>query len=141
MLANSPSALPDIRKVTLINAPIEKVWNAVATKEGLSVWFMPNDFEPVVGHEFHINAGPFGMSLCKVTVVDPPHRLSFHWAKDWTLTFELKMVDGKTEVTIIHSGWDANMVTEFNQPHTAVRPTMDGGWTGLAEKLRAYLEG
>ncbi|MGC4376642.1 SRPBCC domain-containing protein [Fictibacillus sp. Mic-4] len=132
--------MQDIVHTGVFNAPIDKVWKAVATKDGLSAWFMPNDMEPVVGHEFHLNAGEFGMSPCKVTEVDPPNRLSFNWGKDWTLSFELKDLDGKTEVTIIHSGWDAEKATEFGAPHTAVRGNMDKGWAGLHKKLGAYVE-
>ncbi|BFH62338.1 MULTISPECIES: SRPBCC family protein [Paenibacillus] len=133
--------LPDIRHTGVFNAPIDKVWKAVATSDGLAAWFMPNDFEPVVGHEFHLNAGPYGMSPCKVTEIDPPHRLSFDWGKDWQLTFELKDMDGKTEVTIIHSGWSEDTVTEFGQPHTIIRGNMDKGWEGLHRKLGTFVEG
>ncbi|MWV42416.1 SRPBCC domain-containing protein [Paenibacillus sp. HJL G12] len=140
MSVSSNNTLPDIRHTGIFNAPIQKVWNAVATSEGLEAWFMPNDFEPIVGYEFHINAGPYGMSSCKVTEVGPPRLLSFTWGKDWTLTFELKELDGKTEVTIIHSGWNEDMVTEFGQPHPAVRGVMDQGWAGLHQKLGEYVE-
>ncbi|NRD76173.1 SRPBCC domain-containing protein [Bacillus sp. BRMEA1] len=133
-------SLQDIRYTLVYNAPIQKVWDAVATAEGLTAWFMPNDMKPVVGHEFHLNAGQFGMSPCKVTDVDPPNRLSFRWGKDWTLTFELKDLDGKTEFTLIHSGWDANTVTEFGAPHTAVRENMNQGWGGLVKKLQGFVE-
>jgi uncharacterized protein YndB with AHSA1/START domain len=137
---NKSNQLPDIRKTQMLNAPIRKVWEAVATAEGMTAWFMPNNFQPVVGHEFEINAGPFGMSACKVTEVDPPHRVSFTWGKDWKLTFELVELDNKTEFTLIHSGWDADTVTEFGQPHSDVRGNMDQGWGGLAKSLAAYVE-
>ncbi|UFJ42617.1 SRPBCC domain-containing protein [Brevibacillus humidisoli] len=132
--------LPDIRQTTVFNAPIEKVWAAVATSEGIAAWFMPNDFQPVLGHEFHLNAGPYGKSPCKVTEIDPPNRLSFNWDKDWTITFELKDLDGKTEFTLIHSGWDPDKVTEFGETHQIVRDRMDQGWVGLVKKLGAYVE-
>ncbi|MNW41441.1 hypothetical protein D3C74_185780 [compost metagenome] len=133
--------LPDIRHSIIINAPITKVWTAVSTSEGLSAWFMPNDLKPVEGHEFIIQAGPFGQSPCKVTLVDPPNRLSFNWGKDWTLTFELVEQEGKTEVTVIHGGWSEGQVTEFGEPHTIVRGRMDQGWGGLVGKLSAYIGG
>lgn len=133
-------ALPDIRQTLVLNAPIQKVWDAVATSEGIAAWFMPNDFRAELGYEFHLEAGPFGKSPCKVTVLDPPNRLSFEWGKDWTLTFELALLDGKTEFTLIHSGWDTDKVTEFGQPHEAVRDRMSGGWIGLTEKLSKYVE-
>ncbi|MCD1261485.1 SRPBCC domain-containing protein [Paenibacillus athensensis] len=138
---SSTQTLPDIRQTQLLNAPIQKVWAAVSTAEGISAWFMPNDFQPVVGQEFHIKAGPWGDSLCKVTVFDPPHKLAFTWGKDWTLAFELEEVDGKTQFTLVHSGWDTNKVTEFGEAHAIVRERMAGGWAGIGAKLASVVEG
>lgn len=133
--------LPHIRHTIVFQAPIQKVWKAVSTSEGLAAWFMPNDLQLVAGHEFHLNAGPFGMSPCKVIEVDPPHRLSFRWGKDWTVTFVLKEPNKQqTEFTLIHSGWDANQVTEFGESHTIVRDRMDQGWAKLCQSLGAYVE-
>lgn len=137
----SQNTLPDIRQTLTLNAPIQKVWDAVATANGIAAWFMPNNFQPIEGYEFQLNAGPFGDSPCKVTELDPPNRLSFTWGKDWTLTFELIEQGDKTEFTLIHSGWDADKVTEFGQPHTAIRDNMAGGWNGMQKKLAAYVEG
>ncbi|GKS11616.1 SRPBCC domain-containing protein [Paenibacillus chitinolyticus] len=139
-MTNTPNTLPDIRQTQLFNAPIQKVWNAVATSEGIAAWFMPNDFQPELGYEFHLEAGPFGKSPCKVTELDPPNRLSFRWGKDWTLTFELADLDGRTEFTLIHAGWDPEKVTEFGQSHAEVRERMSGGWVGLVEALRKQVE-
>ncbi|SEG26997.1 SRPBCC domain-containing protein [Paenibacillus sp. UNC499MF] len=139
-MTDTPNRLPDIRQTQLFNAPIQKVWNTVATSEGIAAWFMPNDFQPELGYEFHLEAGPFGKSPCKVTELDPPNRLSFRWGKDWTLTFELADLDGKTEFTLIHGGWDPEKVTEFGQSHAEVRERMSGGWTGLVEALRKHVE-
>ncbi|QGQ98132.1 SRPBCC domain-containing protein [Paenibacillus psychroresistens] len=132
---NTQDTLPAIRNTFMLNAPIEKVWDVVSTSEGIASWFMPNNFKAEVGHQFEINAGPFGMSPCKVTTIDPPNKLSFEWGKDWMLTFELKDIDNKTEFTLTHSGWDANKVTEFGQSHEEVRKMMSGGWVGLEAKL------
>jgi len=137
----SVQQLPDIRRHHLFNAPIAKVWEAVATSEGIAAWFMPNDFKPELGYEFHLNAGPYGMSPCKVTELDPPNKLSFTWGHTWTLTFELAERDGKTEFTLIHGGWAAEGQTEFGEPHDVVRERMAGGWVGLTEKLGRYVEG
>lgn len=133
--------LPDIKYTILLNAPIDKVWKAVATSEGIAAWWMDNTFEPTLGKEFVLHAGPYGDSPCKVTELDPPYKVGFDWGKDWHLTFELKEVEGKTEFTLIHSGWDENKVTEFNQPHTVVRGIMDQGWAKLkGDKLVSYIE-
>lgn len=137
---NNATQLPDIRRTFLFNANIRKVWDAVATAEGLEAWFMPSNFQPILGYEFQLNAGPWGMSPCKVTEIDPPNRLSFRWGEEWTLSFELADKDGKTEFTLIHSGWGADKATEFGQSHSQVRERMDQGWAGLGQKLAAFVE-
>jgi uncharacterized protein YndB with AHSA1/START domain len=142
MSSNSSNTLPDIVQKKLFKAPIQKVWNAVATSEGIASWFMPNNFQPEVGYEFHLEAGPFGKSPCKVTELDPPNKLSFQWGESgWLITFELAEQDGQTEFTLIHSGWSAEGVTEFGEPHAVVRDRMNGGWIGLVGKLGAIVEG
>jgi uncharacterized protein YndB with AHSA1/START domain len=137
---NKQGTLPDIRQMLVLNAPIQKVWDAVATSEGIAAWFMPNNFRAEMGYEFHLEAGPFGNSPCKVTVLEPPTCLTFEWGKDWSLTFELTDLQGKTEFTLIHSGWDVNKVTEFGQSHEEIRNKMSGGWIGLVQKLSKYVE-
>ncbi|GMA49646.1 hypothetical protein GCM10025857_10030 [Alicyclobacillus contaminans] len=136
-------SIPEIRKTVVIHAPVEKVWQAVATQEGIAAWFMPNTFEPVLGQEFVLHAGPFGDSPCKVTELSPPYRLGFDWDEDWHVVFELReLADGATEFTLIHSGWDADKVTRFGQPHPVVRNVMDDGWEKkVKQTLRSFVEG
>ncbi|MBB5322950.1 uncharacterized protein YndB with AHSA1/START domain [Anoxybacillus tepidamans] len=43
-LEKTQPTLPDIRQTVVFRALIQKVWQAVATSEGLAAWFMPNDF-------------------------------------------------------------------------------------------------
>lgn len=136
------ATIPAIRQSVLIDAPIDRVWEAAATEEGIAAWFMPpSGFEPVAGCEFKLNAGPFGMSPCKVIAVEPPRLLTFTWDKDWTVSFELEEADGRTRFTLIHDGWSPDAVTAFGEPHARVRERMAGGWVGILEKLVAYAEG
>ena len=138
MPEKSSSALPDIRKVVVLNAPVVKVWKTIATSEGLASWWMPNNFKHIAGQEFYVDDGRFHAN-CKVLEIEPPHRLVFSFGKDWRLTFELKDLGGKTEFTLVHSGWDAGKVTEFGQPHTIIREVMERGWGDL-NKLRRHAE-
>ncbi|RBP03433.1 SRPBCC domain-containing protein [Rossellomorea aquimaris] len=136
--------LEDIKQTVLFNAPIQKVWDAVSTSDGISSWFMPNDFEPEVGHEFHIQS-PFGPSPCKVLELDPPHKLSFSWDTDgWVVSFLLKEVGDQTEFTLIHGGWkhDDAVVSKAHEKSSVIRDRMSIGWVGIVgEKLRKVLEG
>lgn len=140
---SSKSSIPDIRKTVQLKAPIERVWKAVATSEGIAAWWMPSTFEPILGYDFILHAGPFGDSPCKVSDIDPPTRLEIAWGKDWQLIFELRAMNKHTtEFTLIHAGWDEETVTEFGQPHAIIRDRMNGGWEGIVhEKLVRYVEG
>ncbi|MCL6547622.1 MAG: SRPBCC domain-containing protein [Alicyclobacillus sp.] len=135
-------ALPDIRHTVTLHAPVQNVWDAVATSSGLAGWWMPNTLEPVPGRDFVLHAGPYGDSECKVTEVDPPHRLAFRWDADWHVVFELREgPQGETQLTLVHGGWSAAKATRFGQPHAVVREIMDGGWEKLLhERLPAYLQ-
>lgn len=129
-----------IRKSIVINAPIETVWPYVSTADGIGAWFMPSDMEPFEGKEFTLQAGPWGESPCKVTDVQPPNRFSFDWGKDWQIHFELKRIDGETELTFTHAGWEDGKQTEFGESHDIVRPRMSEGWDGLLAKLKKTIE-
>lgn len=124
----------EIKKTIMLDAPIEKVWKAVSTSEGLTAWWMANTFEPELGHQFVLRAEPYGDSPCTVTELDPPFRLGIDWDKHWHLLFELEAVEeGKTKFTLTHSGWTADQ--------EEIQKTMAGGWEVIvSSKLPAYLE-
>ncbi|MFY0783273.1 SRPBCC domain-containing protein [Peribacillus simplex] len=136
--------LQDIKKTIILEAPIQKVWDTVSTAEGIASWFMPNDFQPKVGHEFHVQS-PFGPSPCKVLELDAPNRLSFAWDTDgWIITFTLKELDGKTEFTLIHGGWKEpdTILPKPNEKSSVIRDRMDHGWEQIVnQNLKKAVEG
>jgi len=138
------NTLQDIKQTVIFEAPIQKVWNTVSTSEGIASWFMPNDFEPKVGHEFHVQS-PFGPSPCKVLEIDEPHRLSFSWDTDgWVVSFVLKDLGDKTEFTLIHGGWKQadTILPKANEKSSVIRDRMAGGWVAIVnEKLKKVVEG
>ena len=76
------------------------MWETVSTSEGIAKWFMPNDFQQKIGHEFHLQS-PFGPSPCKVTEKNPPNRLSFAWDTDgWIVSFNLKELETKRSLLL-----------------------------------------
>jgi uncharacterized protein YndB with AHSA1/START domain len=101
-----------VRRSILVNAPVSRVWKALATAEGMASWLMPNDFRPVVGTRFTFTSEPEqdwdGVVECMVTELDEPWRLAFTWREapeqaPTLVTFELHELDGKTEVCLVHS--------------------------------------
>jgi len=129
------SSLPDIQRSILIDAPIQKVWNAISTTEGLALWLMPNDFKLKMDYEFTFISEPKrgwnGIINCKVTEITPPTRLAFTWcgnSLEQYVSFELEEVEqDKTSFLLTHSGW-----TEENK---MIRDIMYEGWGHLAEDL------
>jgi uncharacterized protein YndB with AHSA1/START domain len=137
------NTLEDIKKSVVIEAPIQKVWDQVSTAEGIAAWFMPNDFKPEIGYEFHLQS-PFGPSPCKVTEFDPPNKLSFTWdTEGWFASFILTDLGGKTEFTLIHGGWKAaeEIIGKAGQKSSVIRDNMSGGWEGILQKLKRIVEG
>ncbi|MCT4475805.1 SRPBCC domain-containing protein [Peribacillus frigoritolerans] len=138
------NTLQDIKKTIILEAPIQKVWDTVSTAESIASWFMPNDFQPKVGHEFHMQS-PFGPSPCKVMELDAPYRLSFSWDTDgWFISFILKELDGKTEFTLIHGGWKEpeTILPKPNEKSSVIRDRMNHGWEQIVnQKLKKVVEG
>jgi uncharacterized protein YndB with AHSA1/START domain len=134
----SVTKLEDVVQRVFIDAPVAKVWEAVATAEGIAAWFMPNDFQAELGHVFHLEAPQWGKSRCEVIELDPPNRLAFKWDKDWTVTFELEEAEGGTNFTLTHGGWDESTATAFGEKHSVVRERMAGGWVGIVKRLAQY---
>ncbi|MDQ0230063.1 SRPBCC family protein [Metabacillus malikii] len=135
--------IQDIKHTIRLGAPLQKVWETVSSSEGISSWFMPNDFEPKVSHEFTLQS-PFGPSPCKVIEVDEPNKISFTWDVDgWIITFLLKDLGEETEFTLIHSGWGASeTITKANEKSSVVRERMNNGWNDIVNKqLRKVVEG
>ena len=60
MSTNNNEQFAEVVKKIVINAPIDKVWNYVATAEGIGAWFMPNDMEPIEGKAFTLASWPLG---------------------------------------------------------------------------------
>lgn len=120
--------VPDIKHQVILHAPIQKVWDTVATSAGLALWLMPNTFVPELGATFTMQTDPRGKwdgtISCEVVKLEAPSLLAFSWEggglNNLLVTIELRELDGKTELKLTHSGW-----TENTKP---IRDIMDIGW-------------
>jgi len=54
-----------------------RVWRALTERDLLAQWLLPNDFAPIVGHEFTFMGEP--RIRCRVTRIDAPSHLEFTW--------------------------------------------------------------
>ena len=138
MTKTTYNKLPDIVRKVIIDASIEKVWSAISNSEALAAWLMPNDFQPILGHEFTFKSQPQrgwdGICYCKVTELDPPKKLGFTWSgnnMDQYVSFELKEMEEITEFTLVHSGW--------SEEHAVIREVMYDGWGYILEDFKNKL--
>jgi uncharacterized protein YndB with AHSA1/START domain len=118
--------------------PVEKVWRAVSTREGLAVWLMDNDFEPQEGKRFALryppHAGGRGWINCQVVAIEPPERIVWSWqaAEDdrpGQVEIRLRAVESGTELTLQHTG----------ETDPARRLRYASGWSAKFAELRALL--
>lgn len=132
-------------KEIVINAPISKVWSALTEKEQIEKWLMPaNDFILEAGNTFNMlgrNRGIDYLHICKITEIIPEKKLSYTWGikdklSDTLVTYELEDIEGKTKLTLTHSGWDKVTLAE---PGTG-RDDYNNGWQFVIPGLKKYVE-
>jgi uncharacterized protein YndB with AHSA1/START domain len=107
-----------IEKDVILEADADRVWKALTNKDELSRWMMmPTNFNPKVGAKFYFQANPNEEWTDKVTgkvkELDKNKKLSFTWNSDQLrnetlVTFTLSEKENKTELKLIHSGWEEN---------------------------------
>ncbi len=127
--------------------PVTAVWEYLTVPELMEQWLMPNNFKPVLGHEFQFKTGaPMpdfdfdGVFHCKVLEITPPKTLSYSWnfgpgngvlnqsEVHWTLTEK----DNGTELVLVHRGFEgSDMLPIFG--------AMDNGWLGNIKKIQKLL--
>lgn len=129
----------EIKQTWRFSRSREEVWEYLTKPELLELWLAKTDFQPVVGHQFHLD-GKDGCKIdCIVVEVKPFTRLSYSWRttsiKDhklfdsmvvWTLHPD---ADG-TELRLLHSGFVA---AEDQAQHNA-------GWTLLVNRIAELLK-
>ena len=112
-----------IEKSVVVSAPIDDVWKAWTTTEGVKSFFAPDaNVEARVGGPFEIYINPYaepgmkGADDMKFMALQPPTMLSFTWnappsnpevrAQRTLVIVRLKALDARrTEVTLRHVGW------------------------------------
>lgn len=124
----------------LIQAPVEKVWQALTDKEQMKQWYFSLDeFRAEPGFTFSFygqgQKGEQYLHLCKMLVAEPLRKLSYSWQyKDYegysVVTFELLPEGNSTRVRLTHEGLET---FPQHNPDFA-RGSFEQGWTELIGK-------
>jgi len=106
--------MPDIRHRVVMSAPLEQVYGAIATKDGLSDWWTRDgvrwDSTEACPVEFYFDS-PEPAAVMDVTRLDPEGHVEWRCtagADEWigtTLTFDLTRTDEGTVVMFAHADW------------------------------------
>ncbi|QHZ48507.1 metalloregulator ArsR/SmtB family transcription factor [Bacillus sp. NSP9.1] len=116
-------------------SPIEKVWLALTDADTLAKWIMPNDFKPVVGHQFQFRNEQWNLIIdSEVLEIDEPYKLSYTWVGggiNTTVTWTLKHEEGKTSLHLEHTGFEKE-----DQAFNGAK----FGWAKMGEDLKKLLE-
>jgi uncharacterized protein YndB with AHSA1/START domain len=95
-----------------INAPIDRVFEAVSTPAGLDAWWTDTSAgEPRQGCEYELGFGPAFNWRARVMRIIPPTEFELQLTRadqDWTGTrvgFRLERRNGKTWLQFAHTGW------------------------------------
>ena len=125
----------------------EQVWQAIATAQGMSAWFLPTEMEEREGGSLHFTMSPEMGSDGHVTGWDPPRRIAYE--EDWaalmgmepdalsplTSEFLVEAKSGGTCVVRVTSsgfGTGADWEAEFWDD-------MGANWMPFFDNLRLYL--
>ena len=120
-----------------LEAPVEKVWKAIADKAHLKRWYFDlNDFKPEVGFRFSFagqgHKGAQYIHLCTVTEVIPLKKLQYSWQYEGhpgysLVTFELTEMGIQTKLRLTHHGLET-----FPQDNADFAwKSFNGGWTEI----------
>ncbi len=120
--------------------PPEKLWRALTESALIAQWLLENNFEPVVGHSFHLQVPPLpawdGIIRAQVLIVQPLQQLSYTWSTlglDSVVLFTLTSVDGGTQLRMEHSGFPLDQQAAW---HGARH-----GWQNFLNNLAQLLQG
>ncbi|WP_433352001.1 SRPBCC domain-containing protein [Microtetraspora malaysiensis] len=140
--------VPDaIERVAVLRHPIERVWAALTSAEGLSRWF---------GSVTEIDLRPGGRaffrwddldeeSVATIAVVDPPHRFVFRWAIEGLpgpgapqtlVDFTLEPIPDGTRLRLVESGFAQAADDVARSAHKA----NSQGWDAEFVDLETYLD-
>ena len=121
----------ELRASVVIDAAPDKVFDSMIQPEVFRKWFGAKvDIEPYVGGRFAMGGFEQDPGGAKFVEFEPGRKAALRFADNETTSWELEGSDGKTRLTLVHSGFDP-----ANPPYSAW-----GGWLGGIAGLRHYLE-
>lgn len=128
-----------IRLSQFIDHPPSRVWQALTDAKLHAKWWAAGDVQPIVGHRFKLEMGPWGSQPCEVIAVEPERLLSYTFAPgtlDTTITWRLEPEASGTRLHFEQSGFD------LESPLGKMAfEGMGQGWPRILERIAPALDG
>ncbi len=126
-----------------INAPRERVWQAVSNPKQLEQWFIPPSLGAQMKQDdsgkIYICLGPMEILMATVEGIDPARQITQRSQPDGLLAATFRLVDekGGTRLSVTVDGFEA--LAEDSR-HDRLAP-MQMGWERALENVRAFIDG
>ena len=124
----------------------DEVWKYLTQAELIALWLMPNNFEPVLGHEFEFSTKPIsnmgldGVFYCKILEMIPLKKLTYSWkggpgngvfTLDTIVEWTLEKFGNGTKLFLKQWG--------FKEANLAIFNAMTNGWQTNIQKMVNHL--
>jgi uncharacterized protein YndB with AHSA1/START domain len=128
-----------IERSIWINAPRERVWQAVTDPAQIQQWFSTSTAISRSGDTFSIRVGDSDVPVAVIEVIDPPRQLTTRNLPEMNIatTYTLEEEDGGTRFTVTETGLEA--LSEDERRKRLSEDTR--GWDMALENLEAYING
>lgn len=118
-----------------VRHPPEKIWRALTQPHLIEAWLMKNNFQPVVGQGFRLDAEWGGVD-CKVLELEPPRMLAYTWEAqglESVVTWTLTPIDAGTHLRMEQTG--------FTRDHKMAYGGALAGWPRFFDSLEKVVAG
>jgi uncharacterized protein YndB with AHSA1/START domain len=132
-----------ITKETILNHPIDKVWNAISLAEEISTWFIKADFKAEKGYEYTFTATEDKgcLEITGEIKESNPYTLVYTWIVantdvETTVSWKLEPTENGTKLLLEHSG----ISNYAGETATAMFESFSGGWANCVNQLTDFLK-
>jgi uncharacterized protein YndB with AHSA1/START domain len=123
-----------------------EVWKYLTQADLIALWLMPNNFMPIIGHEFQFQTKPIpsldldGIFHCRVLEIVPFKKLIYSWkggsgngvfTLDTVVEWTLEKYGKGTKLFLKQTG--------FKEANLSIFRAMTDGWEKNIQKMITYL--
>jgi uncharacterized protein YndB with AHSA1/START domain len=132
-----------IERSISINAPRERVWEAITHPDQLAQWFVPNlpgaTMARDENNKITVHMGPMAADFVVLDMADAPRQVTVRSLPDKALavTYQLAEQAGGTQVSVSISGLEL-LPLDSREDRLAL---LDAGWDHALRNLKAFVDG